>query len=113
MPRPRRYADAAAKQAAYRRRMQLQASVTARFIALQEDYAQTHVVGGRVLSLQKQATAEQLTLQAAAKERDRGLAKNNVKFPLDAGHSCILRPADRLKECFGRKHSLPPLPQSL
>jgi hypothetical protein len=48
-----------------------QASVTARLIALQEDAAHVHVGGrGRVMTLQQQATAEQLEVQAAAKERD-------------------------------------------
>jgi hypothetical protein len=63
MPRPRRYATHAERQAAYRRRTQFQASTTARLIALQADAAQQHVGGRRVLSLQKQATAEQLHLQ--------------------------------------------------
>jgi uncharacterized protein YlxW (UPF0749 family) len=73
MPRPRRYGSAAAKQAAYRQRQQVQAqaAATARLIALQEDAAQTHVVGpGPVLWLTPQASAEQLALQAERKERD-------------------------------------------
>jgi hypothetical protein len=71
MPRPRRHADAAAKQAAYRRRTQRLAAETARLIALQDDYAHLHVAGGRhVPWLTPQATAEQRTAQAAAKERD-------------------------------------------
>ena len=37
--RPRRHADAAARQAAYRQRQQFQASDTARLIALQEEAA--------------------------------------------------------------------------
>jgi len=69
--RTRHYADGAAKQAAYRRRKQFQESATARLIALQEEAAQTHVVWrGKVPWLQKEATAEQLALQAALKERD-------------------------------------------
>jgi hypothetical protein len=69
--RTRHYTNGAAKQAAYRRRKQFQASDTARLIALQEEAAQTHVVWrGQVLWLQAQATAEQRHLQAELKERD-------------------------------------------
>ena len=71
MPRPRRHAAAAAKQAAYRRRTQRLAAETARLIVLQEDYAHVHVAGGsHVPWLTPQAMAEQLKAQAAAKERD-------------------------------------------
>lgn len=73
MPRSRHYGSAAVKQAAYRRRKQLQAqeSATAWLITLQADAAQTHVDGpGPVLWLTPQATAEQLHLQAELKERD-------------------------------------------
>jgi hypothetical protein len=70
--RPRQYADNAARQGAYRRRKHGQASPTAELIALQADFAQQHVhmVGRHGLTLQQHATAEQLHLQAAAKERD-------------------------------------------
>jgi hypothetical protein len=68
--RPRRHADAAAKQAAYRRRQQAHASATAQLIALQADCAQQHLAQRYGLSLQKQATAEQRQLQAELKERD-------------------------------------------
>ena len=86
MGRPRQYANAAAKQAAYRQRKHGQASTTApglsarredpeqettlRLIALQADCAQQHVVGRRVPSLSSTATAEQRRLQAELKERD-------------------------------------------
>jgi hypothetical protein len=71
MPRPRHYADAAAKQRAYRRRQQFQASVTGKLIALQEEAAQEHVGWrGQGLWLTPHATDEQLQLQTAAKERD-------------------------------------------
>jgi hypothetical protein len=63
--RTRHYTDAAAKQAAYRRRKQFHEA-----IALQEEQAHQHVVAcGRVLHQQPQATAEQLALQAERKER--------------------------------------------
>jgi hypothetical protein len=71
MPRPRRYATHAERQAAYRRRTQFQASTTARLIALQADAAHMHVAATRHIPwLTPQATAEQREAQAAAKERD-------------------------------------------
>ena len=74
MPRPRRHADAAAKQAAYRRRKQFQESTTARLIALQQEFAQQHVVvhgkRGKFVELAPHATAAQLQMQAELKERD-------------------------------------------
>jgi hypothetical protein len=72
MPGPaRQYSSAAAKQKAYRRRKAFAASDTARLIALQETAAHEHVVVcGKLLQLQKEATAEQMQIQAELKERD-------------------------------------------
>jgi hypothetical protein len=63
--RPRRHANPAAKQAAYRHQQQWR-----RLVALQEEYAQLHVgAHGTTAHLQPHATDEQRALQAAAKER--------------------------------------------
>jgi hypothetical protein len=72
MPQRRRHASAAAKQAAYRRRKQVQASTTARLIALQKEAAQQHVGSCGRLDYWPApcATPEQLQLQAELKERD-------------------------------------------
>ena len=65
MGRPRRYANATERQRAHRQQLKDQDAAYARCVALQEEAAQTHVVVrvGR-LQVQKQATAEQLQLQA-------------------------------------------------
>ena len=75
MGRPRRYANATARQRAHRQRqrerLQGQASDTARLVALQEEAAQRHLVPcGHSLWLQRHATAEQRRLQEELKERD-------------------------------------------
>lgn len=72
MPGPARvYASAAEKQKVYRRRKAFAASDTARLIALQEAAAHEHVVVcGKLLQLQKAATAKQLEQQAEHRERD-------------------------------------------
>jgi hypothetical protein len=69
--RPRLYASATERKRAQRQRQQLQASVTGRLIALQDEAAQQHVTPrGGMLWAHQPATAEQRALQHERKERD-------------------------------------------
>ena len=71
MGRPKLYANATARQRAHRQQRKDQADAYAQLTVLQEEAAPMHIiVRGRLLHLQKQATAEQLQLQAQRKDRD-------------------------------------------